>query len=293
MMPTGRPPDPGNDNARREPGAGTSENHMSAKHTTVSTGRNAVAVVDNMRAPIIIDVVPVQIEESERLLSPRDGASITDARDGYQGGAAHPPITESEQLSRFQKRTTITDDPSKGLSKLQRQILGTAYTMHVYGAQPRAGNIPDYVTPLGVFVIFHIVPNLSGRNARFTRTPQVASAQAALSRAVTRLMERKLLAWRHSVGPTVGGTGTRHIAANGYVLTAAGAQIGALDPVLVPLIERCQRYFGMAELSNWRRDPEAGDWIAEPWQGSKGAHYEYELIHEDCTVIRTAFGAAK
>lgn len=178
--------------------------------------------------------------------------------------------------------TAITVDPSKGLSRLQRQILGTAYTMHVYGAHV-AGGQPDYVTPLGIFAIFKIAPDLAGSNARFTRTPQVSSAQAALSRAATHLVERKLLAWRDYPNRCAGTCG--------FVLTDAGRRVGAREPVPVPQIERCARYFGMVRLSRWHRDG-SGSWIATPWEGGEGGGYSYELVLEDCAAIASAIGGA-
>lgn len=231
-----------------------------------------------MSAPAIIDVTPMRLDsdgyrdagaghtitvEPERLTKSHDAISITD---------------EQERLTRFHFRTTITVDPTKGLSRLQRRLLGTAYTMHVYGAQVHAGNIPDYVTPLGVFAIYGIAPNLASESQRFSRTSQVASAQAALSRAATRLVERKLLAWRAWRDCTRPG---------GYVLTDAGLRVGAREPVPVPQIERCARYFGMVGLCRWHRD-ESGTWVSTPWTSGKGGGYGFELVYEDCAAISRA-----
>src|SRR5690349_6702888 len=106
------------------------------------------------------DVCPVLLDDSERLIGATRFHPITDVHEQLGPRDGETVAGQKERLSPYTENTPITVDPSKGLSKLQRQILGTAYTMHEYGARVHAGNIPDYVMSLGVFVNFRIAPSI-------------------------------------------------------------------------------------------------------------------------------------
>jgi len=137
------------------------------------------------------------------------------------------------------------DNRLLGLSRLQRQILGVARTGNEYTG---ASNVPHFTTPLGVFAIYGIRPDYANELHRYERTRRAASAQAAMSRALTRLLKRGLLVYRS--------WDERTRAGHGHMLTAALD----IEPVAVPAIDQARRFFQMKDvICRWQRD-EHGQW---------------------------------
>ena len=73
---------------------------------------------------------------------------------------------------------------------------------------------------------------------------------------------------------------------NGYNLTESGRLVGAQHPVVVPMIERCVRFFGMTTLCRWLRD-EAGIWRRDDWLDGNGNGYGYKVVDDDFDALRT------
>jgi hypothetical protein len=114
-------------------------------------------------------------------------------------------------------------------------------------------------------------------HSHYSRTKKVASAQAAISRAPTRLIKRGLLFYT-----------PRRLTSNhecyGYFLSAAGL---TASPLAVPEIDTALRFFGMKDrLMRWTKD-EQGRWHADEWMRGKGAGYGISRIHDDFDVLRT------
>jgi hypothetical protein len=149
----------------------------------------------------------------------------------------------------------------RGLSGLQKGILGLAYTVNVHtqgGGAARAKDPPtyypwpipcDYRTPLGVCLLYRVDPSLSvtwtdpgpGRgeitraiSGYFAGSPAARAAKVATSRAAADLARRGLLARSDLF---LGGWG--------YILTEGGIEAGRADARPVPLIAETLAYFHM------------------------------------------------
>jgi len=206
------------------------------------------------------------------------GHTITDDAIGYRDGTGATAITDqgdpsAERLSESHAATTITD-PSKGLSRLQRSILGIAYTVRA-----RVGEkaIAEFLTPLGIYAVYRIVPDITWvYDQHYTRTAHVNAAQAAVSRATTRLERRGLLRYQFP----------------GYFLTDAGLIIATAAPTTVPALEEALRYF----TPDWGRRygwfKEGGQWRTVPWnevtESSPARGYRYQYMYEDLAAMREA-----
>jgi hypothetical protein len=152
----------------------------------------------------------------------------------------------------------------RGLSDLQKGILGIAYTVNVHtqgGGEPRAKDpetsrgILDYRTPLGVCLLYGIVPSakviridprwgevIQSCGGYFAHSAQVHRAKVASSRAATNLHRRGLL-----IQPR------RYSGGWGYVLTEPGIEVGRANLRDVPLIDETLAYFQIAAATDtWR-----------------------------------------
>ena len=145
----------------------------------------------------------------------------------------------------------------KGLSELQRGILGTACSVniHTQGGEARVkppgfDGPADYRTALGICLLYRIVPSSEvartdpryGEVMRragmfFEDTPRFRRAKAESSRAATHLVGRRLLAW-HGDKYRV-----RHGA--GYLLTDKGIEVGRANLRPIPLIDETLAFFGI------------------------------------------------
>lgn len=119
-------------------------------------------------------------------------------------------VNHSTTVSEFQQSGSA-NRCSRGLSRLQRQILGVAYAVnrHTQGgvAKVKCGatvpgyRVPtcdyqgllDFRSPLAVYAIYHFAPDNGNSDYNFRRTKATEAAIAAVSRAVTRLCNRELL----------------------------------------------------------------------------------------------------
>jgi hypothetical protein len=122
----------------------------------------------------------------------------------------------------------------RGLSPLQRDLLGLAYAVNRYtlDGKPTVKAGPpldgytcptvdyrgsaDLNTALGIYAVKRIAPSTEAPTGIFRGTPKCKSAKAAVSRAIARLMERGLLVCQPKRG---------ELYCYGYVLTAAGFEI--------------------------------------------------------------------
>jgi hypothetical protein len=145
----------------------------------------------------------------------------------------------------------------KGLSKLQRGILGIAcaVNVHTQGGEARVkppgfDGPADYRTALGICLLYRIVPSPEAArdNPRygavmrragmfFEDTPRFRRAKAELSRAATHLVGRRFLA-RH---------GDEYLIRleSGYLLTDKGIEVGRVNLRPVPLIDETLAFFGI------------------------------------------------
>jgi hypothetical protein len=137
----------------------------------------------------------------------------------------------------------------RGLSDLQKGILGIAYTVNVHTQgepmvktrRDRAVRVSfweecDYLSGLGVYLLYGIAlsPGIKRsafvmhQGGYFAYSPAARRAQAASSRATTRLLARGLLA----------------MCRQHYILTERGIEIGRINGRPIPMIEDVLRFFG-------------------------------------------------
>jgi hypothetical protein len=154
----------------------------------------------------------------------------------------------------------------RGLGELQKGILGLAWTVnaHTQGGEARAKSADpkdrvgmDYCTPLGVCLLYGIVPSeyvtrvdprpewgetLLHTPGFFASSPIVNRAKAATSRGARNLIKRGFLAvhytWieRRDTKAWLGG----------YLLTETGMEIAEANQRPVPLIDETLSFFGVA-----------------------------------------------
>jgi hypothetical protein len=143
----------------------------------------------------------------------------------------------------------------KGLSELQRGILGIACTVNIHTQGEKAKVKPpgfdgpvDYRTALGLCLLYRIVPSpeVAGTGARygevmrraglfFEDTPRFRRAKAESSRAATHLVGRRFLAWHADEYPIRLGSG--------YLLTDKGIEVGRVNLRPIPLIDETLAFF--------------------------------------------------
>ena len=145
----------------------------------------------------------------------------------------------------------------KGLSELQRGILGIACSVNIHTQGGKARVKPpgfdgpaDYRTALGICLLYRIVPSSEvartdpryGEVMRragmfFEDTPRFRRAKAESSRAATHLVGRKLLAWH----------GDKYLVRHGagYLLTDTGIEVGRVNLRPIPLIDETLAFFGI------------------------------------------------
>ena len=148
----------------------------------------------------------------------------------------------------------------RGISQLQKDILGVAFTVnkHTQGyAAVKAGQpdtqykcptvdydgMKDLKTSLVVYTVFGILPSKWDKHGYenigfFRGTPEYKRAKASASRAITRLIDRGLLIFAPKDNHTTG-------AQWGYVLTAEGLAIAKDYEKPIPAIDTALKLFGI------------------------------------------------
>lgn len=147
---------------------------------------------------------------------------------------------------------------ARDLGDLQRGILGIACAVNIRtlgGREPRVkppgfdGPV-DYRTPLGICLLYAIAPSpefarSDPRYAEvkrragmfFVDTPEVRRARAALSRAASHLVGRRLLARLDREGTVPLGSG--------YILAPKGLEVGERHLRPIPMIDETLAFFGI------------------------------------------------
>lgn len=142
----------------------------------------------------------------------------------------------------------------RGLSPLQRGILGLAYAVntHTQGGNPAVktggpvngyrGPTVNYTGPkdlktsLAVYAVKRIEPSTAVNNGFFHGTPKCKSAKASIARAITRLTERNLLIYAPEGSD---------LCMWGYLLTAEGFKIAKDIECAPPGLAEAIELFGI------------------------------------------------
>jgi len=161
-----------------------------------------------------------------------------------------------------------------GLSRLQRQILGVARTVSQYLKRG-----PHFSSPLGLYAIFEIKPDICLEHSRFSRSKQTASAQASISRAIRRLRERGLMVRFEPV----------HLSGEGWGWNLSG-EVQGVEPIAVRELDAALRFFEMQHvLYRWAKD-DRGQWRGERWSKQpeyrNGAGYSFSRMRDDFEALR-------
>jgi hypothetical protein len=146
----------------------------------------------------------------------------------------------------------------RGLYDLDNGILGIACAVNIHTQGLREPRVKppgfdgpvDYRTPLGICLLHAIAPSIEfGRidpryvevmrraGMFFEDTPQLRRAQAASSRAASRLVGRRFLAWHKNDYIRKFGSG--------YVLTDKGIEVGKRNLRPIPMIDETLAFFGI------------------------------------------------
>jgi hypothetical protein len=152
----------------------------------------------------------------------------------------------------------------KGLSELQRGILGIACSVNIHTQDGEVGVKPpgfegpaDYRTALGICLLYRIVPSSEvartdpryGEVMRragmfFEDTPRFRRARATSSRAASHLVGRGLLALRRDDDEVWVGSG--------YLLTDKGIEVGRANLRPIPMLDETLAFFGITTQTGGR-----------------------------------------
>ena len=187
----------------------------------------------------------------------------------------------------------------RGISPLQRDLLGLAYAVNTYtlGGKPAVKTgapvdgyrgPADLNTALGIYAVKRIAPSTEVQSGTFHGTPKCKSAKAAVSRAISRLIERDLLALQPKGG---------ELYCYGYVLTTAGFEIAKGIECNPPGLAEAVELFGIRAGAAYREYKEAkrksnpgfpihyADWISGQWTEGSSRSDQIRRLQDALMVI--------